>query len=109
MPKKEFSMGSFPVIKPFSELGREPDDDGSGSDVSFYEWMKGDDIEKAISEFLRYLIDDLREEHDPAQVKRFLDDWHGRLPREEFFERLGILSNLLPPTHVFHQVKLGYG
>jgi hypothetical protein len=109
MRKKEFSLNAFPVIKPFSELGREPNDDGTGSDASFYEWMKGDDEEKTVAEFLRYLIDDLREEHDPAKVKEFLDDWHARLPREEFFERLGILSKLMPPMHAFHQVKLGYG
>ncbi len=106
MPKR---TNDFFPAQPFSQLGREPEDElGVGSDAAFYEWMKGDDEEGTMGAMWLFLVEDLREEHNPATIKQLLDDWYMRLPKESFFERVEAIGSLLPPSHPFHQVRRGY-
>lgn len=91
-----------------SQLGRNADQPGKGSDFAFYDWLQGTDKQPTLPKIFLWLLDDLKEENDPAEVKKVLDLWQQSTDINEFKNRMALLEKIMPPHHPFHNLKNEY-
>jgi hypothetical protein len=97
-------MPSFPPLAKPNRLGLDASHPEKG-DAAFYDWIAGKDAEASLAEVAKWMIDDMKEETDPDEIRSILEDWRSRCPAEEFHARLIVLSKVFPPSHPFHHVK----
>ncbi|HWQ99571.1 MAG TPA: hypothetical protein VN397_01850 [Candidatus Methylomirabilis sp.] len=82
--------------------------EGKRTDVAFYDWVAGRDPSGALSKFIVWLLDELKEEKSQATIREVLNDWQSACSPEEFQSRLKVLGRLMPNAHPFHGVKDAY-
>lgn len=97
----------LPPLPKKNRLGLDPTNPSKG-DAAFYDWIAGEDQEASLAEFVKWFIDDLKEETDERKVRELIEDWRARCRAEDFQQRLLILGKLLPANHPFHHVKRLY-
>ena len=76
------------------------------SDKEFYSWIKGEGEDgMALSKLALWLLDELKESHDPKIIQGLLEDWNKNCTKDEFQSRLGALDRLMPAAHPYHKAK----
>lgn len=88
-----------------SQLGRDADKPDDDSDFAFYDWLRGTAERPTLLELLIWLIDDLKHETDPEEVRKILDLWKRHCDAAELKDRMTLLQKMMPRGHPFHKLK----